>query len=120
MGGGRFGGELNVSALVDRVFAAKDAVDPDTAEADGLLSAEELGSKWERLSEAAGEDGLLSPDELTDFINSKIAERNAEEEESEESKTGGEETDAEETSSEVAARPRFSRAIAMARGRFRR
>lgn len=69
------GGGFNVTAMVDKLFERKDIADPETGEGDGLLSAEELGGWAERLADVAGEDGLLSKEELTTYTEAKIAER---------------------------------------------
>ena len=64
-------GDHDVTSLVERVFANKDA------DGSGTLDAEELGNRWEKLADIAGEDGVIDSAELEASINARRAEQQA-------------------------------------------
>jgi len=68
--------DTDVNTMVDKFFAAKDAVVEGTDAGDGLLTEEELGRHAERLAGADLDGNGIDRGELTAFIEGKIEERN--------------------------------------------
>jgi len=77
------------AALVDRIFAADMG---DLGDGNGMLEASEVSEeRWERYSQAdADDDGSITRDEMTDYLNQRREARRQEREQMQE----GEETDA--------------------------